>query len=141
MDTDFILFIFTYDFRHSESLYNPQDLRPVFSTGSPLKTSSTFINRQIAPGVSERQKLNNYWIFSSRLVLDQSRVGLTILLVYAVECQCLCFGMNVEPFDHNVRIYVNGYLYRYLSNTLIFVPLFKINHRQFFVFSICCLKY
>uniref|UniRef100_A0A1I7W969 Uncharacterized protein n=1 Tax=Heterorhabditis bacteriophora TaxID=37862 RepID=A0A1I7W969_HETBA len=28
------------------------NLRPVFSTGSPLKTSSTFINRQIAPGVS-----------------------------------------------------------------------------------------
>uniref|UniRef100_A0A1I7X1H2 Uncharacterized protein n=1 Tax=Heterorhabditis bacteriophora TaxID=37862 RepID=A0A1I7X1H2_HETBA len=32
-------------------LYNPQDLRPVLSTGSPPKTSK-FINRQIAPGVS-----------------------------------------------------------------------------------------
>uniref|UniRef100_A0A1I7WLK3 TAXi_C domain-containing protein n=1 Tax=Heterorhabditis bacteriophora TaxID=37862 RepID=A0A1I7WLK3_HETBA len=40
MDTDF------------KSLYNPPDLGPVFSTGSPLKTSSTFITRQIAPGVS-----------------------------------------------------------------------------------------
>uniref|UniRef100_A0A1I7WFF0 RRM domain-containing protein n=1 Tax=Heterorhabditis bacteriophora TaxID=37862 RepID=A0A1I7WFF0_HETBA len=51
-----------------KSLYNPQDLRPEFSTGSPLETSSKFIIRQIAPGIFSSRKTNisteiNYSLF------------------------------------------------------------------------------
>uniref|UniRef100_A0A1I7WEB1 7TM_GPCR_Srx domain-containing protein n=1 Tax=Heterorhabditis bacteriophora TaxID=37862 RepID=A0A1I7WEB1_HETBA len=51
-----VLFIFTYDFRQILVLY-----------------------LLILILVCDKQKLNNYWIFSSRPILDQSRVGLISL--------------------------------------------------------------
>ncbi|VDL72978.1 unnamed protein product [Nippostrongylus brasiliensis] len=79
-----------------KSLYDLQNIRLVYSTGSPLKVASfEFINNKIAPQAVIGS-------ISGGTDIIGCFVGCSLSLpVYPGECQCLYLGMNIKAFDAN----------------------------------------